>query len=173
MYSESGPNDQLMHYGVLGMKWGHRKMPYRASSHNYRREPSQTELDQQAAAFRRARSSDGTKNPFKIMTRMVRNSAIDENRKAELRKQLDKYDLSKVNTRDKFKKHAQRYAKEEANKKSYISEMRRYDMNKKIMDDQTFNNYLLMTYREVFGAVDDPKREDMVNEYNAIKKTYG
>lgn len=24
MYSDSGPNSQLMHYGVLGMRWGHR-----------------------------------------------------------------------------------------------------------------------------------------------------
>lgn len=178
MYSDSGPSNELMHYGVQGMRWGHRKMQYRMPSHSYRHKPTQTGLDQQglerrqAAAFKKAREHDGTKNPFKILTRMAIQQAKEDNqiatnekRISDLENQMYKYHLPHI---DKYHRDS-KYRKK-------INKFNGLPLNAHVRNDDNFehdiiDNYLISNDKE-YGKLFEERRV-LANENNEIKRLYG
>ena len=161
MYSESGPNDQLMHYGVLGMRWGHRKA----------RMVQQGLERRQAAAFKKAREHDGTRNPFKIMTRMAIQQVKEENQIATNEKRI--HDL-----RDRMYKyhlpHIDKYHRDPKYRKK-INKFNGLPLNAHVRDDDNFehdiiDNYLISTDKEYCKLSEEHR--DLINENSKIKRLY-
>lgn len=98
MYSDSGPNDELMHYGVIGMRWGHRKALREADSHTMlMRNRLMSEMR------KKYRTGGITKDRYKRAKRMI---------KADARAQ-------RARDRSYFKDEARRFRTDKAYREEY------------------------------------------------------
>lgn len=88
MYSESGPNDQLMHYGVLGMKWGVRKarnVAYAQNALEYRKRRMQLASLRNAGVISKEEYKKGKKT---AKTTKKYQNMFDKNKSKELSEAL-------------------------------------------------------------------------------------
>lgn len=99
MYSDSGPQDQLMHYGVLGMRWGVRK-----AQKELQRYDDWTNTTKQTSARDLRRLGYMDESTYKRMTKQLKKDRKyhKKNNKQYRKKMIERYKANKKLFKDKY-----------------------------------------------------------------------